>query len=177
MQLVEQKMPEPAKIAWQPEKLLLVTIAVGPRRLVPAMLLAGPVMPVLVTTVVGLKRRSLEQKMPAPAMTAEGPGKPVPAMTVGARKKQLAALERPVLANSAVGLKMQYHVLKQQKQLAVLGMLLHTAASQQPPLLQLKRLDKPVMQVGELEKLLVALEKPLLERLVLERLVLVSSVA
>jgi hypothetical protein len=55
---------------------------------------------------------------------------------------------------------MQYHALKQQKQPVAPGRLLHIAVSQLLPLLQLKRLDKPVMLIEGLEMLRLVPGRP-----------------
>ena len=103
---------------------------------------------------------ALVQKMlPGP------PGRPGPEMIALVQKKLPVtpgkpALERPVLEKIVEGQKMQYRVLKQKKQPVVPGRLVHIAASQLLPLLQLKRLDKPVMLIEGLERLRLVPGRP-----------------
>ena len=103
---------------------------------------------------------ALVQKMlPGP------PGRPGPEMIALVQKKLPVtpgkpALERPVLEKIVEGQKMQYHVLKQKKQPVVPGRLVHIAASRLLPLLQLKRLDKPVMLIEGLERLRLVPGRP-----------------
>ena len=113
-----------------------------------------------------------ERRMPLPEMIAlvqkmlpGPPGRPGPEMIALVQKKLPVtpgkpALERPVLEKIVEGQKMQYRVLKQKKQPVVPGRLVHIAASQLLPLLQLKRLDKPVMLIEGLERLRLVPGRP-----------------